>query len=81
MKYQRKPACYAPWITTYEYPGKIVPCCFDKDAQNALGALSEGSFRTIWKSDAYNAFRQSILTARKDIEICTNCSEGSKVWL
>lgn len=23
----KKPACYAPWITTYEYPGKIVPCC------------------------------------------------------
>jgi sulfatase maturation enzyme AslB (radical SAM superfamily) len=23
----KRPACYAPWITTYEYPGKIVPCC------------------------------------------------------
>ena len=23
----KRPACYAPWITTYEYPQKIVPCC------------------------------------------------------
>lgn len=75
-------SCWRMWSgSVITWDGKIVPCCFDKDAQNALGALSEGSFRTIWKSDAYNAFRQSILTARNDIEICTNCSEGSKVWL
>ena len=74
--------CWRLWhdpVITWD--GLVAPCCFDKDAQNALGALSEGSFRTIWKSDAYNAFRQSILTARNEIEICTNCSEGSKVWL
>jgi len=74
--------CWRMWsgcVITWD--GKIVPCCFDKDAQHTLGSLQTTSFRDVWKSKAYRHFRNSILTNRSQIEICQNCSEGSKVWL
>ena len=33
-----------------------------------------------WNSEDYTQFRSRILTNRNDIDICKNCSEGSKVW-
>jgi len=74
--------CWRMWsgcVITWD--GKIVPCCFDKDAQHTLGSLQTTSFGEIWKSLAYRHFRNSILTNRSQIDICQNCSEGSKVWL
>lgn len=62
------------------WDGKIVPCCFDKDAQHQLGSLQENSFSLVWKSQAYNKFRASVLRSRSEIDICKNCSEGTKVW-
>jgi radical SAM protein with 4Fe4S-binding SPASM domain len=73
--------CWRMWqgcVVTWD--GKVVPCCFDKDAHYKVGDLSSGDFRQIWNSAAYNSFRQSVLKGRKDIDICKNCSEGSKVW-
>jgi radical SAM protein with 4Fe4S-binding SPASM domain len=57
-----------------------VPCCFDKDAKHQLGDLQAKTFKEIWQSEAYNQFRKSILKSRKEIDICSNCSEGTKVW-
>jgi radical SAM protein with 4Fe4S-binding SPASM domain len=62
------------------WDGKIVPCCFDKDASHQLGSISEQTFSSIWKSNEYAHFRKSVLSNRKEIDICKNCSEGSKVW-
>jgi radical SAM protein with 4Fe4S-binding SPASM domain len=62
------------------WDGKVVPCCFDKDAQHTIGMLKEKSFREIWRSTRYQNFRQAILSNRKGIDICSNCSEGTKVW-
>jgi radical SAM protein with 4Fe4S-binding SPASM domain len=73
--------CWKMWnscVVTWD--GKIVPCCFDKDAHFVLGDLKKNSFDEIWKSDAYNDFRRSILRSREEIEICKNCTEGTKVW-
>jgi len=68
---------HAPVIT---WDGLVVPCCFDKDAQHQLGNLKEKSFREIWHNQDYVRFRSQILQGRKNIDICTNCSEGTKVW-
>jgi radical SAM protein with 4Fe4S-binding SPASM domain len=68
---------HAPVIT---WDGLVVPCCFDKDAQHQLGNLKEKSFREIWHNRDYVHFRSQILQGRKNIDICTNCSEGTKVW-
>jgi radical SAM protein with 4Fe4S-binding SPASM domain len=62
------------------WDGKIVPCCFDKDAKYKLGNLSISKFEEIWFSESYDRFRRSILKSRNQIDICTNCTEGTKVW-
>ena len=73
--------CWKLWHSTViTWDGKIVPCCFDKDAQHQLGDLNTKTFAEIWQSDLYKSFRSRILKSRKEIDICTNCSEGTKVW-
>ncbi len=74
--------CWKLWHScVITWDGKIVPCCFDKDAQHQLGNLTEQNFKKIWNSTPYNIFRRKILTGRNKIDICTNCTEGTKVWL
>lgn len=73
--------CWRMWqgcVVTWD--GKIVPCCFDKDAKYQLGDLKKANFKNIWYSEAYSNFRNKILKSRKEIDICTNCTEGTKVW-
>ena len=73
--------CPVPWMhLNFEPNGKVVPCCFDKDAKHVLGNITTNSFHSIWKSDKYRAFRQAILKNRQEIDICKNCSEGTQVW-
>jgi radical SAM protein with 4Fe4S-binding SPASM domain len=62
------------------WDGRVVPCCFDKDAHHVLGDLRTQSFREVWNSAPYNDFRRSLFTSRSSIEMCRNCSEGSPVW-
>ncbi len=73
--------CWKLWQTSViTWDGKMVPCCFDKDAKYSMGNLNENNFSSIWKSESYNKFRKSVLTSRKENDICSNCSEGTKVW-
>jgi radical SAM protein with 4Fe4S-binding SPASM domain len=73
--------CWRLWhATVISWDGLVVPCCFDKDATHKLGDLKGKTFEEIWKSDEYKGFRNSILKGRKEIDICSNCSEGTKVW-
>ena len=58
----------------------MVPCCFDKDAKHQLGDLKNMSFRELWQSEKYYNFRASVLRSRAEIDICKNCTEGTKVW-
>jgi radical SAM protein with 4Fe4S-binding SPASM domain len=73
--------CWKMWHScVITWDGKVVPCCFDKDAHFVLGDLNEQSFEEIWFGEKYNAFRKTLLKARSEIEICKNCTEGTKVW-
>ena len=73
--------CWRLWhATVITWDGLVVPCCFDKDAQHQLGDLKGKPFKEIWHNDQYVNFRRSILQSRKNIDICANCSEGTKVW-
>jgi radical SAM protein with 4Fe4S-binding SPASM domain len=73
--------CWRLWhATVITWDGLVVPCCFDKDAVNRLGDLKGKPFREIWHNEQYVDFRRQILHSRKNIEICSNCSEGTKVW-
>ncbi len=73
--------CWKMWNScVITWDGKIVPCCFDKDASHVMGSLQHKSFSEIWNGESYHAFRQSLLKNRSEIEICKNCTEGTKVW-
>ena len=73
--------CWRLWHSpVISWDGLVVPCCFDKDAQHQLGDLKQRSFREIWQNGSYSGFRKKIMQGRKNIDICANCSEGTKVW-
>ncbi len=73
--------CWKLWHScVITWDGKVVPCCFDKDATHQLGDLKDNSFNEIWHNPAYYQFRRKILTGRDKIDICINCTEGTKVW-
>jgi radical SAM protein with 4Fe4S-binding SPASM domain len=57
------------------WDGKVVPCCFDKDAAHEMGDFSKQSFQEIWRGKPCQDFRMKILTKRKSIGICQNCSQ------
>ncbi|MBA4239698.1 MAG: radical SAM protein [Sphingobacteriaceae bacterium] len=72
--------CWRMWSScVVTWDGVVVPCCFDKDAKHQLGDLKKQSFKELWKSAKYQNFRKSILKSRQEIDICKNCSEGTKV--
>jgi radical SAM protein with 4Fe4S-binding SPASM domain len=74
--------CWKMWHSAViTWDGKVVPCCFDKDAKFVMGDLQEKSFAEIWEGERYVSFRQSLLRSRNEIEICRNCTEGTKVWV
>lgn len=76
LKKRIKNHCFRMWksfVVTWD--GKVVPCCFDKDAQHQLGDLNETTFKEIWNGNNYSAFRKEVLINRKNIDICCNCIE------
>ena len=80
IKNKLKNHCFALWRTSViTWDGKVVPCCFDKDAEYTLGVLNGNRFSDIWKSDAYQKFRSAVLADRKQTSMCTNCTEGLKI--
>jgi radical SAM protein with 4Fe4S-binding SPASM domain len=80
MKGNVKNHCYALWRTAViTWDGKMVPCCFDKDANYTLGLLNSKSIKEAWVSNDYQKFREKILTNRKSVSMCTNCTEGLNV--
>jgi len=73
--------CWRMWQgSVITWDGKVVPCCFDKDAQHQMGNISIQSFKDVWHSKPYKNFRQALLTSRSEIDICKNCSEGTEVF-
>jgi radical SAM protein with 4Fe4S-binding SPASM domain len=73
--------CWRLWsgcVITWD--GSVVPCCFDKDASHNLGSLDKQEFKTVWRNEAYRNFRGALVKSRSEIEICKNCTEGTKVW-
>ena len=73
--------CWRMWSgAVITWDGRVVPCCFDKDAQHQMGNISIQSFKDVWHSKPYKNFRKALLTSRSEIDICKNCSEGTEVF-
>ncbi|NPA44738.1 MAG: SPASM domain-containing protein, partial [Chlorobi bacterium] len=58
--------------------GEILPCCFDKDAKYSFGNVNNESFKSINNNKKALNFRKQLLSNRKQIDICKNCTEGLK---
>jgi radical SAM protein with 4Fe4S-binding SPASM domain len=81
IKNQLLDHCWKMWHScVITWDGKVVPCCFDKDAHFVLGDLNQNTFKEIWSGDKYKNFRGTLLQSRSEIEMCRNCTEGTKVW-
>ncbi|GAA4019004.1 hypothetical protein GCM10022408_36210 [Hymenobacter fastidiosus] len=73
--------CWKMWhscVVTWD--GLVVPCCFDKDAEYRQGDLKTETFRQLWHGPQYRGFRASLLKGRDQIDMCRNCTQGTKVW-
>lgn len=69
--------CSRLWFNpVVTWNGKVLPCCFDKDADHIMGDLNEEKFRDIWTGPRYRLFRRNVLSQRNSIEICRNCTSG-----
>lgn len=73
--------CRRLWLSSVvNSDGAVVPCCFDKQGHYSFGDLDgDLPFAGIWRSPAYNEFREHILK-KHDIDICKNCTEGTKIF-
>jgi radical SAM protein with 4Fe4S-binding SPASM domain len=73
--------CWKMWHSAViTWDGLVVPCCFDKDAEYRMGNVSKQSFKEVWSSEKYLSFRKQLIGSRKNIEMCKNCTEGTKIW-
>ncbi|MCB9081041.1 MAG: SPASM domain-containing protein [Lewinellaceae bacterium] len=73
--------CWKLWhACVITWDGLVVPCCFDKDAKYRMGDLKRQSLRQLWHGPAYQAFRRQLLRGRREIDICTNCTEGCRIF-
>lgn len=61
-------------VITWE--GKLVPCCFDKDAEFVMGDIKQQNLNQIRHSDKYRQFIKTVFSQREKIEMCRNCTEG-----
>ena len=74
--------CWRMWsAAVITWDGRVVPCCFDKDAKYEMGQMNGMKFGDIWRGLVYTEFRSKLLQQRADIDICQNCTEGTKVWI
>ena len=73
--------CWKMWHScVITWDGRVVPCCFDKDAHHVLGKIEQISLSEVWRGAEYANFRKLLLKSRKEIEMCKNCTEGTTVW-
>ncbi len=59
---------------------KVIPCCFDKDADFQMGDLNKDSFAEVWSGDNYQRFRKLVVNKRDSLEMCRNCTEGLRIF-
>ncbi len=75
IKKKIKNHCWKMWSScVVAWNGNVLPCCFDKNHTFTFGTIQDMRFRDIWDSKKYLNFRKTILTNRKQIIMCRNCT-------
>lgn len=76
LKCQQKTACSRIFTSCVVcWDGNVVPCCYDKDADNILGNVITQNREQIWKGSLRKAFVRRVLKTRTSVEMCMNCEE------
>ena len=71
--------CKRLWLNpVVNWDGTLSPCCFDKDADWAMGNVfgKDEAFSAAWGGPAFQQFRRQILHRRAELPMCRNCTEG-----
>ncbi len=80
IKSKFKNKCKRLWeASVITNTGEVLPCCFDKDAKYSSGNITQYSFKEINNNKESIKFRKALLSNRKQIDICKNCTEG--LWM
>jgi radical SAM protein with 4Fe4S-binding SPASM domain len=58
------------------WDGRVLPCCFDYDAQMVMGDLKTQSLTDIWNSPAYIELRRAELQGRNCNPLCAKCADA-----
>jgi radical SAM protein with 4Fe4S-binding SPASM domain len=58
------------------WDGKLVPCCFDKNADFVCGNIREDTILKIRNGEKYKQFIKTVFSQRNKIEMCMNCNES-----
>ena len=76
LKKTIKNKCWRVWSScVFTWDGRVVPCCFDKNADYEMGLFPLQSVRDIVHGKKFSNFRKKVFSQRKSIDICCNCSE------
>lgn len=76
LKAKKTKNCKRLWAAAViTWDGRLLPCCYDKDAHYPFGDLNNVDFKTAFKSLAATDFRKQVTFKRDEIEICCNCGE------
>jgi radical SAM protein with 4Fe4S-binding SPASM domain len=73
---RKHPYLYMWQSVVIHWDGKVVPCCYDYDAQMAMGDLKTQSLHEIWNGARYRTLRSMELDGQNDSPLCRNCSEA-----
>lgn len=77
IKSKLRNKCWRMWHSTVITQDlKLVPCCFDKNADYTIGDYKKNSINEIEKNTGYKKFRQNISDRRSQLSMCRNCTEG-----
>jgi len=73
--------CMRMWtsavITT---DGDVIPCCYDKNIRHVMGNLGQQTLSEIWRGERYGSFREKVMRNRRQVDICSSCPEGKRLF-
>ncbi len=76
LKWKIKNRCPRLWNSSVvTWDGFVLPCCFDKDAKYSFGNIKNQNLKEIIANEKFKKFAKTVLTNRKSIDICNNCTE------
>jgi len=74
----RNPICKMPWHgMVILVDGRVVPCCYDSNAEYIIGDLKEAFLPDLWNNERMQSLRRMHLERRQsELQLCRCCTSG-----